>query len=306
MIETVFLAFKNVSLHTISSITEKYMKKIIILAISLIMPLALAGQAQIDTKKVKISDFTQKVTKIVLNGNGFYDTALKDEVAARWRISPYEFCTLEDFETLKDNDNYYFLMTTFGQFRKETAPGLQFLTLVKGGKGAEKGIGHMLEIVSLPIASAEYPSGRELVFLPAFLDIIQNHTLASMEQDIKGYGGLASNNASLGKTDGIEVVISIDDLSKDVSEEQIEMLEHKGVIITDEDDADQYMLDNVPGTMVSYVAVPSEPVAGSFCYKMLIDSQTHQIYYFKRHRIGKRAGSGFLPEDIERIKASRR
>ena len=80
MIETVFLAFKNVSLHTISSITEKYMKKIIILAISLIMPLALAGQAQIDTKKVKISDFTQKVTKIVLNGNGFYDTALKDEV----------------------------------------------------------------------------------------------------------------------------------------------------------------------------------------------------------------------------------
>ena len=84
------------------------------------------------------------------------------------------------------------------------------------------------------------------------------------------------------------------------------MLEQKGVIITDEDDADQYMIDNVPGTMVSYVAVPSEPVAGSFCYKMLIDSQTHHIYYFKRHRIGKRAGSGFLPEDIERIKASRR
>lgn len=282
------------------------MKRIIIAIATIFLTIPASAQAQIDTKKVKISDFTQKVTKVVLNGNAFFDTTFQEEIAARWRISPYEFCTLEDFETLKGNDNYYFLMTTYGQFRKETAPGLQFLTLVKGGKGADKGIGSMLEIVSLPFASAEYPSGRELVFLPAFLDIIQSHTLASMEKDIKGYGGLASNNASLGKTDGIEVVISRDDLSKDVSEEQIEMLEQKGVIITDEDDADLYMIDNVPGTMVSYVAVPSEPVAGSFCYKMLIDTQTHQIYYFKRHRIGKKAGAGFLPEDIDRIKASRR
>lgn len=282
------------------------MKRIIIAIATIFLTIPASAQAQIDTKKVKISDFTQKVTKVVLNGNAFFDTTFQEEIAARWRISPYEFCTLEDFEALKDNDNYYFLMTTYGQFRKETAPGLQFLTLVKGGKGADKGIGSMLEIVSIPFASAEYPSGRELVFLPAFLDIIQSHTLASMEKDIKGYGGLASNNASLGKTDGIEVVISRDDLSKDVSEEQIEMLEQKGVIITDEDDADLYMIDNVPGTMVSYVAVPSEPVAGSFCYKMLIDTQTHQIYYFKRHRIGKKAGAGFLPEDIDRIKASRR
>lgn len=282
------------------------MKRIIIAIATIFLTIPASAQAQIDTKKVKISDFTQKVTKVVLNGNAFFDTTFQEEIAARWRISPYEFCTLEDFEALKDNDNYYFLMTTYGQFRKETAPGLQFLTLIKGGKGADKGIGSMLEIVSLPFASAEYPSGRELVFLPAFLDIIQSHTLASMEKDIKGYGGLASNNASLGKTDGIEVVISRDDLSKDVSEEQIEMLEQKGVIITDEDDADLYMIDNVPGTMVSYVAVPSEPVAGSFCYKMLIDTQTHQIYYFKRHRIGKKAGAGFLPEDIDRIKASRR
>lgn len=282
------------------------MKRIIIAIATIFLTIPASAQAQIDTKKVKISDFTQKVTKVVLNGNAFFDTTFQEEIAARWRISPYEFCTLEDFETLKGNDNYYFLMTTYGQFRKETAPGLQFLTLVKGGKGADKGIGSMLEIVSIPFASAEYPSGRELVFLPAFLDIIQSHTLASMEKDIKGYGGLASNNASLGKTDGIEVVISRDDLSKDVSEEQIEMLEQKGVIITDEDDADLYMIDNVPGTMVSYVAVPSEPVAGSFCYKMLIDTQTHQIYYFKRHRIGKKAGAGFLPEDIDRIKASRR
>lgn len=279
------------------------MKKLIILITALIMPLMAGAQAQITTKKVKIEDFTQKVTKVVLNGNPFYDTSFKDEVAARWRISPYEFCTLEEFEGLKGNDSYYFLILTQGQFRKETAPGLQFISLVKGGQGADKGIGDMLEVVSLPFASAEYPSGRELIFLPAFLDIIQNHTLEAMENDFNAYGGLSNTAQKLGKAGNIDIVISEDDLNSLVSEE---MTDSEGMIITDEDDADSYMLDEVSGTLVSYVVAPSEPVKGSFCYKMLIDAQTHELYYYRKHKISPKAGVGFLPEDIERINKARK
>ena len=279
------------------------MKKLIILITALIMPLMAGAQAQITTKKVKIEDFTQKVTKVVLNGNPFYDTSFKDEVAARWRISPYEFCTLEEFEGLKGNDSYYFLILTQGQFRKETAPGLQFISLVKGGQGAEKGIGDMLEVVSLPFASAEYPSGRELIFLPAFLDIIQNHTLEAMENDFNAYGGLSNTAQKLGKAGNMDIVISEDDLNSLVSKE---MTDSEGMTITDEDDADSYMLDEVSGTLVSYVVAPSEPVKGSFCYKMLIDAQTHELYYYRKHKISPKAGAGFLPEDIERINKARK
>jgi hypothetical protein len=282
------------------------MKRVIIFIISLILPLAAGAQAQINTKKVKISDFTQKITKVVLNGNAFYDTTMKDEIAARWRISPYEFCTLDEFETLKDDDQYYFLMSTFGQFKKETAPGLQFLTLVKGGKGASEGIGEMLEVVSLPFASAEYPSGREFVFLPAFIDIIQNHTLESMEKDISGYGGLGNYSINITKAGDIDIVFSEDDLNELVTESLRSRAFDEGITVTDEDEADQYILDNAAGTLVSYVVAPTEPVAGSYCYKMLIDAQTHKLYYFKRHRITNKFGPGFLPEDIERITAHRR
>lgn len=279
------------------------MKKLIILITALIMPLMAGAQAQITTKKVKIEDFTQKVTKVVLNGNPFYDTSFKDEVAARWRISPYEFCTLEEFEGLKGNDSYYFLILTQGQFRKETAPGLQFISLVKGGQGADKGIGDMLEVVSLPFASAEYPSGRELIFLPAFLDIIQSHTLEAMENDFNAYGGLSNTAQKLGKAGNMDIVISEDDLNSLVSKE---MTDSEGMTVTDEDDADSYMLNEVSGTLVSYVVAPSEPVKGSFCYKMLIDAQTHELYYYRKHKISPKAGAGFLPEDIERINKARK
>lgn len=281
------------------------MKKLIILFATILMPIMAGAQAQITTKKVKIEDFTQKITKVVLNGNPFYDTSLKDEITTRWRISPYEFCTLEEFESLKNSDQYYFLMLTQGQFRKETAPGLQFLSLVKGGKGADKGIGDMLEVVSLPFASAEYPSGRELIFLPAFLDIIQNQTLEAMETDFNAYGGLANTTKNIHKAGGMTIVFSEDDLNSLVSQAIIDRSFDDEMIITDEDSADQYMLDNAPGTLVSYVAVPAEPVKGSFCYKMLIDSETHKLYYFRKHKITGKAGAGFLPEDIIKITASR-
>ena len=80
------------------------MRKIIIFIISIILPIAASAQAQINTKKVKISDFTQKITKVVLNGNDFFDITFQEEITAGWRISPYEFCTLEEFEQLKNNE----------------------------------------------------------------------------------------------------------------------------------------------------------------------------------------------------------
>ena len=165
------------------------MKRIIIAVLAATFCITAWGQAQINTKSVKISDFTQKTTKVVLTGNDFFDSSLKDEITAIWHISPYEFCTLEEFGTLKTDDRYYFLLTTKGKFKNEKEAGLQFFTLVKGGAAAEKGINKMLEIVSLPFAAAEEPNGREHVFLRAFLNIIQNFTLDAMEKDTNAYGG---------------------------------------------------------------------------------------------------------------------
>ena len=276
------------------------MKKILlIIALAAISASAFA-QAQIDTKKVKIGDFTQKVTKVVLTGSALFDGVLQDEVAARWRVSPYEFCSLEEFNSLKNSDKYYFLLTTKGQFKKETEPSLQFLTLVKGGNQASKGIDEMLEIVSLPIASAEDPSGRELVFLPVFLNIIQKYTVDSMDKDYSAYAGLGNYTSRISKSEGMNIVFSEDDLDATVTENEL-----AGFVVTDEDSADKFVMDNTPNTLVSYVAAPSNPVNGSFCYKMLVNAETYELYFYRKHRINANNGPGFMPYDIRHINISR-
>lgn len=275
------------------------MKKILLFFAFAIMTASAFAQAQIDTKKVKISDFTQKVTKVVLTGSALYDGVLQDEVAARWRISPYEYCTLDEFNSLKGNDKYYFLITTKGQFKKEAEPSLQFLTLVKGGRNASKGIDEMLEIVSMPISSADDPSGRELVFLPVFLTIIQEYTLDSMDRDYSAYLGLSNYTSNISKASEKNIVFSKNDIAPNV-----EMGDCASFIVTDEDSADEMIMNNAHNTLVSYVVAPAEPVNGSFCYKMLIDTQTYELYYYRKHRISAKSGAGFLPYDIRSINAA--
>lgn len=281
------------------------MKRAIIFITAVLLPVFAFAQAQINTKKVKIGDFTEKTTKVVLTGNMFYDGSLRDEIVARWNVSPYEFCTLSEFEELKSSDEYYFLLSTKGQFKKESEPGLMFLTLVKGGSKAEGGINDMLEIVSLPIASAEDPSGRETVFFPALLNIIQSYAVESTEKDISAYVGLGNYTINLPRTKDMTIIFSEGDLSPKVTEHEKSLHFDEKMIVTDEDSADCYMQEDSEHAAVSYVVAPTNAGNGSYCYKMLIDNRSHTVYYFKKHRITKNTGVGFLPEDIRKIASYR-
>ncbi len=153
------------------------------------------GQAQITTRREKLKDFTSKTTKVVLTGDEFLDEAVKESVAATWTVSPYEFCSNEEFQNLKGNADFYFLMVVKGQFRRESEPGIDMLTLVKGGEGADKSINDMFEVVSFPLRSTEDPSGREFVLLPAFLKIIQEHTTSLTDTEMKAYSNIGAKDS---------------------------------------------------------------------------------------------------------------
>ncbi len=277
------------------------MKKTFAIILAALLPALAWGQAQINTKKMKIADFTQKITKVVLTGNEFFDMALQNEITMGWRISPYEFCTMEEFEEYRTGDEFYFLVNVNGKFRKDNIPTISYLTLVKGGQGAEGGIDKMLEVVSMPVASAQSPSGREFVFLPALLEIIQNYTLASMENDVNAYGGLGTITQKIEKGSGFMAVFTEEDICPSVYDmEKVEFFDDE-LFITDETKADSYMLDRADNTLVGYVVAPSEPMPGATYYKMLINARTYQLYYFAQDKVSRKEGAGFMPADIKKI-----
>ena len=262
------------------------------------------GQAQITTRREKLKDFTSKTTKVVLTGDEFLDEAVKESVAATWTVSPYEFCSNEEFQNLKGNADFYFLMVVKGQFRRESEPGIDMLTLVKGGEGADKSINDKFEVVSFPLRSTEDPSGREFVLLPAFLKIIQEHTTSLTDTEMKAYSNIGAKDSKRLRIK--RIFFWAEDFAPQVDEQTKRSLDEDILIKEDEDEVDEIFSEGTFNTVVSYVVAPSEPVNGSICYKMLIGSDNHELYYFKKHKITAKSGKGFLSSDIKSIKLLRK
>ena len=227
-----------------------------------------SGQGKIYTRKMRLADFPTKTTKIVLEGHSFLELALREEIAVHWRISPFEFCDMEEYGRIRNSSSYYFL--TLAQ-----QEGLAYLILEKGGLPDEKDqLKKPFEVVRMPIASVDDPTGRELVFMGAFLDIIQRYTEEAMTSDAVAYGGLESANRIRlrGRT-----------------------------VYFDPDQADAAILRGEPGALLTITIAPEEPGAKTVCYKMLIAADTHELLSFERSRYKDPSDGRFTDVEAKRF-----
>lgn len=272
--------------------------RIIALSILVALPLSAAAQGRINTKKFLISDFTVKTTKVVLTGNDVMDSTLKQEVMDRWTLSPFEFCSLKEFQALKNSAFFYFLVIAAGQEENGQVSGINFLTLVKGGSKG-KGLEGLLEVAALPLGPIRGGTGRDLVFMPAILDILQDFTSKLMTSEISGVTGLQAYNSNLRKRGaGKRIILSEDDIDEGLDRAWLRKKAFGKIEIMEEDEADRIFNEGAPGTLVSYVVAPTSPVEGSPCYKMMIDAGSHTLYYFKKHTVSGKMGAGFQKNDI--------
>ncbi len=267
-----------------------------ILLVAALVPLMMSGQAQLKTKKAILADFPAKVMKVVLTDDRILNVSMSEAVKDCWHLSPYEFCTLDEFRAMMGSDEYYFLLVVDTKFRKEEAPGLKMLTLIKGGKRADKGIDKMFEVLSLPLCSADDPSGRELVFMPALIDIVQTQVETAMESDLKGYGGFGLISRDVDSED--RIALAEGDVFFDAEEVPEDARDR--LLVLDDDDVDEMMTagENV---LASYSVWPAAGEPGFYCYNMLIDAKKHKLCYFRRYKITAKTGVGFNSEDLNKI-----
>lgn len=273
---------------------------IIIAAACMILSISGFAQGQITTRREKLKDFSSKTTKVVIPDDEFLAEALREGVTSSWTVTPYEFCTKEEFEKNKTNDNFYFLLIVNGKMRKESEPGIKMLTLVKGGDGATKSVNDMLEVVTFPLCSATGSSGRELVMIPAILTIMQKHASSLTDSELKAYMGIKVSPKDTKGLSKRRVYLSRDDIAPQVSESSLRDL-NEDFVVEDEDTVDSIFTDKTYNACVSYVVAPEEPSSGAVCYKMIISADTYKLFYYKKHKITARKGIGFLPSDIKEI-----
>jgi hypothetical protein len=277
------------------------MKRLIAFTALLLVTASLFAQGKVTTRKHLFADFTDKITKVVMSGNDLLDGALRQEVVDLWTVSPFEFCSPAEYESLKKSDAWYFLLVTAGQAKGEEEPMVRFLTLEKGGAESGDNIALRTEVISLPLCPVEGGSGRELVFLPALVKGVQDFAVEAMNSEKTAYSGMNWFNGNFDRKGGIKrIYLAREDISESVSEKDRSKYLDEDMILCDEDEADKAYTDRTYNTLVSYTVS-----AGTWSYKMLVEAGTDTVYYIRRHRISAKNAPGFLAEDLKRISRKR-
>ena len=231
--------------------------------------LGAAAQGRLYTRKARLEDFPTRTTKVVIGGSSFLDLAFREEITTRWRISPYEFCTPEDYEALKTDSSLYFLNIA-------SDAGVAFIVLTKGGLEDEKdNLKKPFEVARIPIASIDEPSGKELMFMGAFVDIMQAFVEDAMLSDQAAYAGLKWYNSR--KFSGMQICVN------------------------DSDRIDALYLAGSENTLLGITVVPHLVQFGSRCYKMLISADSHELYYFASVKYRGPMDTSFTDKEIKQF-----
>jgi len=273
------------------------MKKMIISILCIIIGLVAMAQGKVSTRKYILSDFQDKVTKIVVPQDPILASALRQEVVNSWSVSAFEFCTEQEFESIGDTDEFYFLALRAFKFKGEQEPGIIFMSLLKGQSH---------EVISLPLAPADDSSGRELVFIGALVKAIQDYTLAAMESEKTAYIPSTWFNANFEKWGRMMTIfMAREDLSVSVTDEDTGKYLDTDFHICSADEADEKFVQAPVNTLVSYSVSPVDPSAGSYSYQLLFKADTMELFYISRHKIKSNAMAGFLVKDLKWLAGKR-
>lgn len=255
-----------------------------------------------DTRNT-FNTFASKITKVVIPSTSLADLMLRDAVNRGWRISPFEFCTLEEFNRIKADTNYFFLMRVDGMYRRDLEPKVEYLTLFKGGPEVKRGLFSSHNIITLPLQQSDDLTGVTLNLLPIYVDIIQNH-IYKVQRDLSlAFKGNSFYAERVKEAKGKNILFSKESINYDIRDYDIASMFKGEAKLTTASDIEGAVVNNRENTVVAVVILPKGDPAGSFCYKLMIDTGTHELLFFRRHRISSRMPAGFTREDLRKISA---
>ncbi len=267
------------------------------------MPAAitLTAQKRIAPTAEQIERFSRTTTNVVLTGsNMLVEAALREALEKQWKITPLKFIDKAEFEATMSDANSSFLLMIGGTFEKDSEPNnYTYLNLVMGGNVA---FDQLAEFILLPISCEGQPDDKPVAYMAAFVDIIQRHVKRVQEKPKTVKQELDTYNDNLPRLRTRTLIIAKEDIAYDVTEEALTEQFNNKIEIVDGDavlDAMDGQAFNKIAGLTLYPRVGSEK--GTYCYNMLIACDTHELIYFKRHKITGKKQQGFLKEEIKRM-----
>ena len=265
--------------------------------------LILSGQAPFPDKD-EIKQFDASKTCVVLEDDPFssYNIYIKEAVKACWKITPYEFISVKDFNVRRFNPAYSFLVITQTNFDMDKSHGLyNFLNLLQG-KDVNK-LAEMPEICAIPLSFAgvsdmiySYKLGAIVSFMQKHAQKISDDPSLSLRKYLKDY------NQNIPGIKNRTILVEQDDLTPEISTiAKIKRIYSGNIEIVTDDEIIKAIENKTPGTVILHKVGPIGDRDSGYCFIMLIGTDDSELYYYNLHMVDRANPNGLLSADLKRL-----
>ena len=279
------------------------MKKILFL---LWLPIAinLSAQERIAPTAEQIERFSRTTMNVVLTGeNIILEAALRHSMDSLWKITPLKFIDKAEFDANISDANRTFLLLVGGSFQKNEEEKMFVYTFLNLLMGGGESLDKLSEFLLLPVSCDGQPVDKSVLFMDAFVDIMQRH-IVNMQHNPKLAKQSLDNlyNKNIERLVGRYLMLVKDDITYTVTEEEKTLQFNDRLSIVEDSDVENAINTRAKNRVIGLTLYPrvGSP-KGTFCYNMLIAGDTHELIYFKRHKVSKENDQGFLKEELKRF-----
>jgi hypothetical protein len=276
----------------------------IVITIALLLPaVLLPGQAPFPDKD-EIKQFNASKTCVVLEDDPFssYNIYIKEAVKACWKITPYDFITVKDFNVRRLNPAYSFLVITQTNFDKDKSHGLyNFLNLLQG-KDVNK-LGEMPEICAIPLSFAgvndlvySYKLGAIVSFMQKHAQKISEDPSLTLRKYLKYY------NKNIPGIRNKTILVEQEDLTPEIATiDKIKAIYTSNIEIVTDEEIIKAIENKTPNTVILHKVGPMGDRHSGYCFLILIGTDDSELYYYNLHMVDKANPDGLLPADLKRL-----
>jgi hypothetical protein len=241
-------------------------------------------------------------TCVVLEADPFYNAYIKEAVKDYWKITPYEFIEVKEFNLRRKDPAYSFLVLTETNFdRDKSGSVFNFINLLQGKK-VDKLV-EVPEICAVPLSflgADDYEYGFKLGVILSF---IQKHAkMISDDPSLTGRRYLRYYNKNIPEVIKKTILVREEDLSPAISTiESIKAIYKHDIKIVSEDSIRSAIAGKAPNTLILHKVGPAGNFKNGYCFKMLIGADDADMYYYNYHLVDAKNPNGLLESDLKRL-----
>lgn len=266
----------------------------------------LMAQQNKQVTKDQLALFPKSTTYVVWDNNPMsaYNIAVKAAVEKNWKITPFKYITVNEFDKYRmDPANSFIIMTRVYLTKDKREAEYQYLNLLMGNK--EYGINDMPEILTMPLTYTGVDESTYTYKMGVIVRFAQDHVKAMLESPkITQFRNLKYYNSNAKEVKKKTLLLLQEDMAEEVSSiEKIKaMYPYECKFVTAEE-IETAVLEQTPNTLVLHQISPGPQDNIGRSYKMIFGVDDNKLYYYNFETISEKRPAGMLLKDFKRITA---